>query len=255
MQSTYDLIAFIIVGAAVVVYSYAAFSAFSIRRRLSGNLYRRQALGIGLVTILFGSFAIGLTLDKVVVLNFVLGFVFIYAIFLATFYWIDTSIRAARFSDPLLRDTFHWSKLRFVMWGYIIAALAFVSPIAIDPSIYPKTPTVIGNIIHFGVVFAPVLTTLICGFAVFPVVARRSEDIHLRKQFEWFSAYVFVIFVLFLLGNVPDTEFAWFTSGAGYYLLQGITLAIAGYFLYRSARSLVPIYSFDPKRTMPGVRG
>ncbi len=120
----YEIILALISLLAAGIYGFAAFSAFSIRRRLSGVIYRGQASGIGLVTLLFGAFTISHTLDPDQVSRF--AYISYFLVFLATFYWIDSSIRVARFTDPLLRDTFHWSQLRIALWVYEIAAFLIV---------------------------------------------------------------------------------------------------------------------------------
>jgi hypothetical protein len=246
MLSTYDTVALVIAGAAAVVFGSIAFSAFSIRRRMSGNLYRQQGLGIGLVTVLFGGFTVLLTLSSIFPApDFVLTIISTWLVFWSVFYWIDSSIRAARFTDPLLRDTFHWKRLRVVLWAYdvggplgILGVFIWGSATGGSPST-PISPALSGLL--FGTLFAPIVIALFSGFVVFPIVARRSADRNLRMHLEWFAVYASTILLLFVVSL--------FNSSSSYYLVQGLVSTIASYTLYRSTRSLVPIYRFPGDRT------
>jgi hypothetical protein len=225
-----------IVIAVVGIYGSAAYSAFMIRRRLSGELYRRQSFGIGLVAVLFGMFAILLTLGSFL---YILFFILLWIIFWGILYWIDSSIRAARFTDPLFRDTFSWTRLRVLLWIYSVGGpLIVVAIFLVSAGLLPAGFNFIlaNETVFFALALAPAFVTFFSGFVVFPIEAMRSGDKFLKRHFEWFAIYVSVLFVLFLFsGTTTETPFD---------LVQGVVLAPAGYLLYRSARSLVPIYSF-----------
>jgi hypothetical protein len=243
MPSIYDLVFLAIIIGAPAAYGYAAFSAFSIRRRLSGDLYRKQALGIGIVSILFG--VLDLTTSNVIsgLLFSFLAIIVFWGVFVSTFYWIDTSVRAARLSDPLLRDSLHWSRLRFVLWGYLVAALPLVGVIVIEfpqggPPPAGTSPLV--DLLFVFSLFAPIWVTLVSGFVVFPVVARRSGDRNLRHHLAWFGAYAAVIFASAVGSFLISSE-----ATQAYDFAQGLVAIFASYFLYRSSRSLAPIYRFD----------
>ena len=112
-------------GIAVLIEIYAAYWAFGIRRALAVNIYRSQALGIGLVAV---SFAI-LVFESVIRVFIIpltqhysfISLVILFIVFLVLFYWIDATMISARRSDPLLRDSLHWSKLRILPWIVIVA--------------------------------------------------------------------------------------------------------------------------------------
>lgn len=242
MLSTYDILGFVILTATLIIYGYAAFSAFAIRRRLFERLYRSQALGIGSVTLLFLAYSVfsQLVSNNFSALHVVLYLAILYIIFVGTFYWIDTSVRTARLSDPLLRDSLRWRRLRIVLWGYDLLAIVFTfSYLAyaqfVAGGISQGPPPVL---ILFGAVFAPVFITVLSGFVVIPIVIRRSRDKSLRRHLEWFGLYTAIFFVDVVVlgfGTPPSVQKN---------LMEYAILAVAGYLLYRSGRSLVPIYSF-----------
>lgn len=247
--SEFDLIGGVFISLAIAaVYGYGGISAFSIRQRLSGNLYRNQGLGIALLIILFGIFSVDLTLLPVYTGPLV--FFVLYITFLGAFYWMDTSIRAARFTDPLYRDSLSWTKLRFALWAYdffsiaVVLVLVFVLSFPNNSTPTSSNPLIQNNVISLLlfplVIFGPVIVALIGGLIVFPVVAKRSADAQLKGHFRWFAVYALVLLSTFV-GS-------FFFSNGLYDLFQGSILAPAGYFLYKSARSLVPIYKL-PSRT------
>ncbi|MDG6910411.1 MAG: hypothetical protein JRN08_08590 [Nitrososphaerota archaeon] len=248
MSSEVDLAVLGLSAAIILGYGYAASSAFQIRRRLSGDLYRKQGLGISLATVLFGAFALSTALEALYKTFNALELISTWAIFWGAFYWIDASIRAARLSDPLLRDTFHWRRLGTFLWAYtlggpiavtilVIAAKATGYNIAASQQF---TNPVISFLGLYGVVFSPFLVVFFSGVFVLPLVARRSADTQLKRHLSWFVLYAATVLALFVLSpSNATTEFN---------LDQSAVLAIAAYFLYKSARSLVPIYAVDRRR-------
>ncbi len=205
-------------GIAVLIELYAAYWALNIRHALAVKVYRRQALGIGLVAI---SFAI---LDFEQVLSSVIipslggnGFIFFGTVFLVSlilFYWIDSSMISARRSDPLLRDSLHWSKLRILLWILIVAwYLIDVILLTLNP-----TPSVL--------LLGPVILVPLSGALSLSVVSRRSKDIAFRRHLKWFAVFTVLLFFIIPLG----------ANIASYALIFP-----AGYSLYRSARSLAPL--------------
>src|SRR2546427_6227649 len=100
--------AFGIVSAGIAL--YAAYWAFAIRRALAGPLYRNFALSLGVVCVIFGLAVFGLvnllpsvgsTISEVE--NNIIYFTIISVIFA----FMDSAIRVARRSDPLLRSILH----------------------------------------------------------------------------------------------------------------------------------------------------
>src|ERR1700733_5624912 len=112
MTGSSGIIAVIAAVVALLVLSYGAYWAFEIRRALAIRLYRSQALGIGLLAVSVGLAQLYYTGSIFYGWPPELTFASILFFAFALFYWTNTSIRAARLSDPLLRDTFRWTRLR-----------------------------------------------------------------------------------------------------------------------------------------------
>jgi hypothetical protein len=202
------------------IFLYAAYWAFGIRRRLAVRLYRNQTLGIGLVAPTF-------------LLAALLGTAIAYYLaVIVIFYWIDASILAARRSDPLLRDTFRWSRLRIVPWALSMIGAVTIIGLAVatrDISYGETGGTVplLDNLWTLPTILIPIL-----GVVLLPFAARRSKDSALRRHLIWFGLFGVCQFLVILVAATLGSF-----SGATYFV--GFTLG--GYFLYRSARSLVPL--------------
>jgi len=223
-------ISFVVTNALLVIqfgiFAYTVYLALSIRRALSVGAYRNQALGVGLVALAW----ILLLLDYAVLgathdygpFSGVVGLVMI-----MLFYWVDSSVLAARRSDPLLRDTLKWRWLRVVIWVLIVSATVVAASLAsyyqITTGIEPQF--MYGQGYGFGVGYLPATIVVIAGIVALPISAYRTKDRFLRRSLEWFGAFV-VILPIVGATTVPIETFA--------------ALTVAGYCLYRSARSLVP---------------
>jgi hypothetical protein len=189
---------------------------------LGVRLYRNQALGIGLVAAASASLALlfGVTIGgNVAVIDLqALEFLFL-------FYWIDSSVLAARRSDPLVRDEYHWSRLRVPLWGANLVGLA------------------LSLLVHLPV---QIILTLVVGIVMLPTAARRSGDAIFRMHLRWFGFYALLqivafsgIFLPFFLTGAPTSSSSIIT-----YISIGIFVPGAwggAYCLYRSARALVPL--------------
>lgn len=207
----------------IPIYSYAAYWAFSVRHALAVSLYRRQAFGIGVIVL-----AIWTT--TALQLSPALSTLTWEFFLLALFYWIDASQLASRRSDPLLRDTFHWSKLRIPLWivelfvvGVIIFVLVYSEITANVTLLSEVTAGTFNNpILNFGYGL-PVILAVVCGIIFLSAIAVRAKwNRTLRRHFAWF-----VLFLVAFLGSL--------ISGVPFIFL------IAGFALYRSAKSLVPL--------------
>src|SRR3989442_4992398 len=101
----------------VGLFSYAAYWAFIIRKALVTGLYRKQALWAGTMGLYFVSLStflsIALSFNLTTLLVNILGGLLISSGFIVLFAWIDSTVRVARRSDPLLRCTLRWSKLTY----------------------------------------------------------------------------------------------------------------------------------------------
>jgi len=252
--SDYDLEVLFGGFAVLAMYGFAAFWAFNIRKGLTVKLYRNQALGIGLVGIGLAYFSYGL--DGLVSLlptaslgnlGNSIGFALFFFTPLPLFYWTSQSLQAARQSDPLERDQFHWSRVRIVLWMAIFIALTIIV-------VYDFLDISISSIPAFVELGVPLVSAAI----LLPFARRRSSDITFRRHLKWFGlaaiSLLLSIVWLLLFASISGPCFltkaclasapliAFISSGG-----QFILLLISGYFLYRSVRSIVPLYSFTEK--------
>ena len=228
----------IIIIATVLISSYAAYWAFDIRRALAVRLYRSQALGIGLVSLSFAylysylyvqnaapnlvSSLPSLEGDLIVFLSF--------TPFLLTFYWTDSSVMAARRSDPLLREILGWRRVRLVLWplvviGFVAVQIPYTQYAALTSSLLSVTPLLLSVFIPLG-----------CAAVYLPMSAFRSKDPTLRRHLLWFGIFAASILTTAIFFNIVQS-FAATISLA----ISLVTSVFGGYCLYRSARSLVPL--------------
>jgi hypothetical protein len=227
----------VIVGAA---FSYGAYWAFTIRKALVSEIYRRQALWVGGVGLYFAAVSVfvafiaasditGSFLNLVAASFIVVGFI-------VCFDWVDSTIRVARRSDPLLRDTIHWSKLRYFIGiaGGVGLFFNIVFNVVFTSSFYsnPGSPPVVG---YIGIV-------LFLGSIGLLLSGRRSGDMTLRRHLRWFGAGAILLWFSGQVGapwagvtNLP------IVVPAVTYSLFGV----AAYSLYKSAKSLVPLGHFS----------
>jgi hypothetical protein len=227
----------------------SAYWALIIRRVLATPLYRRQALSVGLVGAYFAALWVSSPFTNPLLESagpvsvFAAGSFFVGIIVI--FAWIDGSMRVARRSDPLLRDTLHWSRLRLVLWAAIaLDILVFAGTAAnyASTGIFPG----VGDNFWFLVSFFAIL---VLGTPALVVSALRSKDRTLRRNLGWFGLFVATVlsfaeigylgFVLGILTTSPPTA-----PPVGFVLvLAAISFlpVIGGFGLYRSARSLAPI--------------
>jgi hypothetical protein len=243
MTGSSGIIAVIASVAALLALSYGAYWAFEIRRALAVRLYRSQALGIGLLAVSVGLAQLYFTGSIFYGWPPELTFVSILFFALALFYWTNTSVRAARQSDPLLRDMFRWTRVRWLCLALIIAAVVydFAAILYNVMNGYAVTPTATG---FLAITFAiPVVVPVVAAAVLLPVVGFRSRDPVLRRHLVWFG-----LFAVFLLAFIEVLSSA-FTDPLQALLVQDVGLLLGGYCLYRSVRSLVPINRMDAIET------
>ena len=239
-----DIIAIILSVVTVVplaIVLYAGYWAFDIRHALVVRVYRNQALGVGLLSV----FLIYLTFIAALgppggPYGAVIGFLeLMFGVigFLGLLYFVDSSMLASRRSDPLLRDTLHWSKVRYVIWGYEIFA-AFFAVVDAGLSLIHGVPSSLMQFMNFGFSFSFPFVFLVPVFSflvLFPAWLR-AKDRQLRQHFKWLGLMAVAVIIF---------DFA-FPSGGPFATTAGTALAIVltsfiGYCLYKSARSLVPL--------------
>jgi hypothetical protein len=229
MVNIYDLMFFAGYGSIALIFVFAAYWAFSIRRVLSVGVYRRQALGIGLVALILASILLsGIPLAYLPSAGQIFSLLPIFA-FGAMFYWIDASVLEARRSDPLLRYTFHWKQLRIAFWVLDISALVSIVAIEAATGGNPGGQAV-------DVIFnLPFYITVLSGVTLLPTVAVRSKDKILRRHLVWFALFAGILAVSLSIASFVLADYLQelLTSVLGLYL--------GAYCLYRSSKSLVPL--------------
>ncbi len=248
----------VVVGSIAVVagISYAAYWAFMIRRSLAIRLYRNQALGIFLIAVSgelvllaeAPAFAYGVAQvlsgsSNAPLVAVTLGTTIAFELVL--FYFVDASILAARRSDPLLRDTFAWRRLRLGLWPLFpsLIVLGQVLPFSNFQNPSAATFTLTGTLL----IISPLVVVFFAGAIVLPVAAFRSRDATFRRSLAWF-----VFFVAALFPSSASTFIVAPRNAQGIIQVGGSSLAVtylvgvfAAYFLYRSVKSLVPLNKLE----------
>src|SRR6266571_5139691 len=182
--STVSIILSLIVGA---LFSYGAYWALAIRKALVSYLYRRQALWVGGVAMYFVAqsafIALAIFYNMTGVYVNLLAAVFIAVGFAAIFVWIDSTVLVARRSDPLQRDTLHWSKLRYFIGITSTIGLFFN---VLFNVIFANSSGSSYQLIGYPPLLGFIGTILLLGAIALLLSARRSGDMTLRRHLKWF---------------------------------------------------------------------
>jgi hypothetical protein len=209
------------------LFLYSSYWAFAIRKVLVTSLYRREAQwigGMGLFFVLLSAFlTIALSFQINSLATNILGGLIIAGGFVLIFLWIDSTVLIARRSDPLFRDTLHWSRLRYLLWLATIGGALGAVATAVQSGLSTIAPY--GGVLFFGAV-------------ALLISARRSGDSTLRRHLKWTGLCVFLLW----LGSQAQDPL--FNTISDPYLVQSLIyplIAAGAYSLYRSAKSLVPL--------------
>lgn len=242
----------------ILAYAYAAFWALNIRRKLNVKLYRHQALGVGLVAICVAyltSFVDGAA-NYLPAAFFQFPLDELFVTFLACpfplLYWTDSSLLAARDSDPLQRDVLQWSRIRNILLGAVVFSLVAGGAYTVYQDVFLTQATIqaggsvyltdVPNFLNLIAVFVPLVVPLAVGPIFLPVAVRRTKDLTLRRHLKWFAfgggLLVLGIAADFVLGGPSAISFP-------YPIISLILFGVSAYCFYRSARAVIPIYSFE----------
>jgi hypothetical protein len=237
MSSNIDLGLLLITAEFLVSAFFAAragYMALIIRHALFVKMYRNQGLSISIAALATGILTlVGLVLSPASnqtgpasYPGDVLGPILLFGLYLGLFYTVDTFARVARHSDPLLRDTLHWSKVRGVVWAFDFLAAAYVVTLGLTTG-------------QESIAFIlPIVIPLVTGVLLFSMNARRVGDRTLRRHLSWLGPSFLLSFVGFFLA---------FGSGQ----LSGLAWIVATFCLYRSAGSLAPLHQIEPDMLGP----
>jgi hypothetical protein len=215
-----------------IIWIYAAYWAFDIRRALSTNLFRNQALGMGLVAIgwllVNTVYSFGLP-TLVEVSSPLIAVVF-------SFYWIDTSIFAAQRTDPLQRNTMKWREVRWLLWPTFVFLFMLTVLVQYAPPLSSWQP------VWLGILGLPsFLIVAVILAAVFARSVLRSKDRTLRRHLRWFGLSFVGFFAILIVTSLIVTGLGGITSDAT--TIPAFT--VFAYFIYRSAKSLAPLERMD----------
>ncbi len=235
---------------------YAAYWAFGIRNALTMRLYRNQALALGLFSLVLMIAALpspqpgesGI-LGSV---PFEIGYLLVTAAFwLGVVFFVDSTMLAVRRSDPLLRDTLYWSKVRYVLYVVQISIVLFII-LGVLYSTITGNPTLADQILagnNGATTSIPAdiadlaWTVSFASCVMFVPAAIRTKDPTLRSHFKWLCGIAILVLVYFVsTGALESTPLAGIMeSTVGESLETGFFFLLVGYFLYRSAKALVPL--------------
>jgi hypothetical protein len=230
-----------------IIWIFAAYWAFDIRKALSTNLFRNQALGMGLVAIgwllvnavyTFGGTA---TAYSFAALAEVVAPLTATAL---TLYWVDSSIFAAQRTDPLQRNTMRWREARWVLWLTFGLLIALTIMVEYAPPLSAWQPVWLGTLW-----FPSFLIPVVILAAVFARSVMRSKDRTLRRHLKWFGLSLAGFLATILAAGTIITNLGGITSDATF--SSGFT--VFAYCIYRSAKSLAPLERMD-KSAMGDIR-
>jgi hypothetical protein len=256
--SSLDIVTIVAAVIVLLAYGYAAFWALNIRRNLKVGLYRHQALGIGLVAICVAYFTFfsdggGNYLPAAFSEYPITGIVFFsfLACLAPLLYLTDSSILAARDSDPLQRDVLGWGRIRIPLWGALAACLVGGGAYVVYQTIFLSQQTALaGNstylvgvpgIIGGIAVIVPLVLPPASAVIFLSVAVRRTRDLTLRRHLKWFGIGA----ALFGLGALLDILLTPVEGSSFLYPIVFMVLFVgSAYSFYRSARATIPMYSF-----------
>lgn len=228
--------------APALVFLYASYWAFTIRRALVSRMYRKQAMWLGvLATVL--AIDVFVTYSENPLVTDLIN-VFVALLFAITFLYIDSLIPVIRRSDPLLRGILHWGTLRYFLW-FDVALLGVFN---VAPGLIPALSVGVAGYVFtiVGWLTTAILLFGLSGIAVF-MGARRSGDMVLRSSLKWTGGVLLMTLVAFavdtteaaLVTGLSYSNFAYYYSYAA--LPGGVVYIIMGYCFYRAVRALAPV--------------
>ncbi len=220
------------------IFLYAAYWAFEIRKGLANPIYRNHALWQGCAIALTAAAPIITYSNNYEILAGIE--IFYSAFFVIIFIFIDSTVKIARRSDPLLRSILNWKRVRILGWAGI--------GLAVFDNLYSIVNVSFSNSLVGSLFFAlGLLIAFALGGLAITIGARRSKDMLLRGNLKWLG-----LALLFAVGTVSVSSIEGFmgvSEFATYYSYPALPSAVfyilMGYAFYRSSRSLAPVSHFS----------
>ena len=238
MLGVYDWLNVAAVAGVSLVFAYVAYRSLNVRSALAAPSYRKQALGVALLSTFAGLNILGSTVSGYLVYGGAAGalgngaFGAFWVLLATLFYFVDSSVIAARRTDPQARDTLHWSKLRLLLWVMVLPVAVLVTGIdIISAGVATGAPP--GWSIF--ILVPGILVPPVSGVIFLPLASRRAGDPAFKKHLRWFA----VAALFFVLGQVLGNPSNVAQALAITYIFD---LAVA-FALYKSVLSLVPVRS------------
>ncbi len=269
MLSSFDIANIIGAVAISAIFGFAIYTALGIRRTFSVGLYRDQALGVALIAliilvnilsnIIFSYIPPNVPSDFLYSNVGIIGEIAFLLWFPIFYYWIDNSELAARKSNPFLRDILHWQRVRVYLGPLIYTSIVSagcvvviqtiffgVSPVSMvsEEAVPPNFPLIVSILFQLIPSFILFIGLRVLAIIALPIAAWQTRDPLLRKQIYWLG----IFFILNFVGGA--LQGAILNPFEALLVLDAIVF-LNGYCLYKSARSLVPTYSFSAEELKP----
>jgi hypothetical protein len=238
MISTLEVLLLLVGGIALLSFAYSSFWSFSIRKALYGKIYRQRALWTGsfaaysaleIALIVYFPYVTGLLAVDIVWL--VLGS----AILFILIAWISSTVKVVISLDPFHRNLMKWRQSEKLVWlvsGIIVAMNVVPALVLLGYKNYVPSFALLDN-----VQFALYIAFFI--YLIFVVVAYHSMmyDKLLKAYLEYFLYLLMALMLDIALSPVA------FDLGLfiGPFALTDSLLILSAFFIYRMAKSLVPV--------------
>jgi hypothetical protein len=204
------------------VFAYAGYKAYSFRRALVGQVYRKRAFWTGtlaILTIPYGVLLIPLSyvfdLPFVGILLLVDYYVFVSVI---GFFVLDSTIVVTRELDFFHRDTLHWKVVRKYAWViFLFGAINIALPLGLLPNFVTSLIAIVvwpAPLAYFGIVLA--------------VSSLRTKDRSIRAYAKWVGLFAAAFAIVFALP--PEILFP-----------SILGTVIGSFFFYRATMALSPL--------------
>jgi hypothetical protein len=241
-----------------LIFAYAAYWSFSIRSAVNNRYLRSQSLWLGIISIGLIPLLPTPAYTPNLIATLAIDIFFLGVMPLLVLAWIDSTVRLDRRSDPLLRDSLHWSKVRIAVWiGTIVLVLLPYG--FLQSEITGTAPAVLLTLFIVG----PYLPALVAGTPALLISARRSKNSIRRENLRWFGLFALFVLLSILCTSIASTSvpaippgFFYFLAFKGIYIVAYIAfelfVIVSAYCLYRCARSLAPVNRATEARVPTG---